>query len=81
MAFIEIPILTADHKKTTNGVHMGLKEEAAYKRRADLPKFSRMSGQCSILREDFIKQIKKRVSDQHQQIMKEVETELKGMRK
>lgn len=74
-------IRTADDKKTTNGVHMGLKEEEAYKRRSDLPKFSRTSGQGSILRGDFMEQIKKRVSDQHQQIMKEVETELKGMRK
>ncbi len=70
-----------DFKHIDSEVSMGLKEEDAYKRRSDLPKFSRMSGQNSILREDFIKQIKKRVSDQYQQIMKEVETELKGMRK
>lgn len=81
MACIKTQMRTADYIKTTNGVHMGLKEENAYKRRADLPKFGRMSGQGSILREDFIQQIKKRVSDQHQQIMREVEIEQKGMRK
>lgn len=58
---------------------MGLKEEESYKRRAELLGFGRMSGQGSILRRDFIKQIKECVSTQHQQIMKEVETAMKGM--
>ena len=70
-----------DFKHIDSEVSMGLKEEEAYKRRSDLPKFSRTSGQGSILRGDFMKQIKERVSDQHQQIMKDVETAWKGMRK
>ena len=65
----------------TSEVDMGLKEEEAYKRRADLLKFSRMSGQGSILHGDFIKQIRELVLTQHQRIMKDVENAMKGMGK